>query len=188
AYDQGKPLQTVTIDKSIIEKADSSIDVSGFQQAWLQMKDTHEFFGVLNRFGVARRQAMRLAPGGYAIEITADSLKKVIEGVSERDLDIMVFIGSRGCIQIHTGKARKLLQTGPWFNILDPEFNMHLREDAIENVWLVKKPTIDGIVTSLEAFDAEGNIIVQFFGKRKPRIPEREDWRKVIEDFAVEKK
>src|SRR5690606_1827212 len=156
----GKVLQTFLVDKSIVEKPDSEIDVDNFSQAWLTLKDTHEFFGVLNKFGVGRRQAMRLAPEGYAIEITVDSIKRVLEGVSERNLDIMVFIGSRGCIQIHTGKARKLLQTGPWFNILDPEFNMHLREDAVENVWLVKKPTVDGFVTSIEAFDAEGNIIV----------------------------
>lgn len=182
---QGAPLETVPVDKSIVESPDSEIDVAGFQQAWLDLKDTHDFFGLLRKFGVARHQAMRLAPEGLATEISIPSLKRIIEGASERDLDIMVFIGSRGCIQIHTGKTKKLLQTGPWFNVLDPEFNMHLREDAITSVWLVKKPTEDGIVTSLEVFDKDGNIIVQFFGKRKPRIPEREDWRQVVADYAV---
>lgn len=182
---QGVPLETTPVDKTIEEAPDQEIDVAGFQQAWLDLKDTHEFFGMLRKFGVARRQAMRLAPEGHALEISVPSLKRILEGASERDLDIMVFIGSRGCIQIHTGKVKKLLQTGPWFNVLDPEFNMHLREDAIASVWLVKKPTEDGIVTSLEAFDKEGNIIVQFFGKRKPRIPEREDWRQVVADYSV---
>lgn len=182
---QGEPLQVALVDKTIEEAPDSEIDVAGFQQAWLELKDTHDFFGLLRKFGVARRQAMRLAPEGHATEISVPSLKRILEGASERDLDIMVFIGSRGCIQIHTGKVKKLLQTGPWFNVLDPEFNMHLREDGISSVWLVKKPTEDGIVTSLEAFDKDGNIIVQFFGKRKPRIPEREDWRQVVADYAV---
>ena len=181
---QGEPLQTSPVDKTITEKPDAEIDVDGFQQAWLDLKDTHDFFGLLKKYGIARRQAMRLAPEEHATQISVDSLKEIIENVSARELEIMVFIGSRGCIQIHTGKAQKLLQTGPWFNILDPEFNMHLREDGIDSVWLVKKPTTDGIVTSLEAFDKEGNIIVQFFGKRKPRIPEREDWRQVVADFA----
>jgi len=181
---QGEPLQTSPVDRSIIEKADTEIDVPGFQQAWLGLQDTHDFFGLLKKYGIARRQAMRLAPEGHATQISVDSLKQVIENVSARELEIMVFIGSRGCIQIHTGKTLKLLQTGPWFNILDPEFNMHLREDGIDTVWLVKKPTTDGVVTSLEAFDKDGNIIVQFFGKRKPRIPEREDWRQVVAEFA----
>ncbi|RQP15430.1 MAG: hemin-degrading factor [Parapedobacter sp.] len=185
APEQDVPLQTEEIDKSISESPDSEINVAGFQQAWIDLKDTHHFFGMLREFGVSRLQAMRLAPKEYAVQISVPSLKRILEGVSERDLEIMVFIGSRGCIQIHTGKAKKLLQTGPWFNILDPEFNMHLREDAIESVWLVKKPTKDGIVTSLEAFDADGNIIAQFFGKRKPGIPEREDWRQVVADYAI---
>ena len=178
-------ISIIPIDKQVPETGDQEIDVAGFREAWLQLEDTHHFFGLLKKFGVSRRQAMRLAPADHAVEITLDSLKRIVEGISERDLEIMIFIGNRGCIQIHTGKAKKLLQTGPWFNILDPEFNMHLREDGIESVWMVKKPTEDGIVTSLEVFDVDGNIIVQFFGKRKPRIPEREDWRKVVSDYMV---
>lgn len=182
---QGEPLQTEPVNQTIVENPDSGIDVAGFRQAWLDLKDTHHFFGLLRDFGVTRRQAMRLAPEGHATPISVASLKRILEGVSERNLDIMVFIGNRGCIQIHTGPVKKLLQTGPWFNVLDPEFNMHLREDGIESVWMVKKPTEDGIVTSLEAFDMEGQVIVQFFGKRKPRVPEREDWRQVVADYAV---
>ncbi|HWK58442.1 MAG TPA: ChuX/HutX family heme-like substrate-binding protein [Parapedobacter sp.] len=182
---QGEVPQTSPIDKTIHETPDSEIDVAGFQEAWLTLKDTHAFFGILQKFEVARHQSMRLAPKGYATQLSVGSLKRILEGASERDLDIMVFIGNRGCIQIHTGKTKKLLQTGPWFNVLDPEFNMHLRDDAIADVWLVKKPTEDGVVTSLEAFDADGNLIVQFFGKRKPRIPEREDWRQVVADYAI---
>src|SRR5690606_18633216 len=114
--------QTACVDKTINETPDNEIDVAGFQAAWLALKDTHAFFGMLQKFGVARHQSMRLAPEGPATQLSIASLKRIIEGVSERDLDIMVFIGSRGCIQIHTGKAKKLLQTGPWFNVLDPEF------------------------------------------------------------------
>lgn len=182
---QGEVPQTSPIDKTIHETPDSEIDVTGFQEAWLTLKDTHAFFGILQKFEVPRHQSMRLAPKGYATQLSVGSLKRILEGASERDLYIMVFIGNRGCIQIHTGKTKKLLQTGPWFNVLDPEFNMHLRDDAIADVWLVKKPTEDGVVTSLEAFDADGNLIVQFFGKRKPRIPEREDWRQVVADYAI---
>ena len=181
---QGEAIQTEPIAVPA-ETPDSEIDVSGFQQAWLALQDTHDFSGMLRKFGVGRRQSMRLAPEGHATPLTVASVKRIVEGASERDLDIMVFIGSRGCIQIHTGKTKKLLQAGPWFNVLDPEFNMHLREEAIADVWLVKKPTVDGIVTSIEAFDANGNIIVQLFGKRKPHIPEREDWRQAVRDYTV---
>lgn len=184
AVDQEAPLFIETAPARNDEKPDSEIDVNGFQSAWLSLKDTHDFYGLLHEFKVTRTQAMRLAPAGYVQKIDLLALKRVLEGVSARSMEIMVFIGNKGCIQIHTGFAKRLLQTGPWFNILDPEFNMHLREDAIANIWVVKKPTEDGFVTSIETYDAAGDIIVQFFGKRKPGIPEREDWRKVISDFA----
>lgn len=98
----------------------------------------------------------------------------------------MVFIGNNSCLQIHTGKAERIVRTGPWINVLDAEFNMHLRDDAIESVWIVKKPTDLGLVHSIEAYDNEGKLIVQFFGKRKPNIPEREDWREVVDLLAQE--
>src|SRR5690554_1255570 len=47
---QGQALQTSFVDKSIVEKPDHSIDINGFQQAWLALKDTHAFFGLLNKF------------------------------------------------------------------------------------------------------------------------------------------
>ena len=58
----------------------------------------------------------------------------------------MIFVSSRGCIQIHTGEVRKLLPMGPWFNVMDPNFNLHLREDHVASAWVVKKPTTDGVV------------------------------------------
>lgn len=166
------------------EKRDHDVEVSPFQDAWRNLKDTHDFHGLLKEYGLTRTQAMRLAPEGYVKSIPLHELKTILEEVSVRSLEIMVFIGNRGCIQIHTGLIQKLLQTGPWFNVLDPEFNMHLREDAIANIWVVKKPTTDGHVTSIEAYDATGDTIVQFFGKRKPGIPEREDWRQLIKEIT----
>eukprot|EP01133_Synstelium_polycarpum_P011164 gene11164-13004_t len=185
AEQQHNPLEITAAAQPAVEKADAEIDAEGFRTAWLNLKDTHEFHGMLRNFGVSRMQGLRLAPVGYASQITKDSLKSILHKASETDLEVMVFTGSAGCIQIHTGLVKKLLETGPWFNVLDPEFNLHLREDGIDAVWLVKKPTEDGIVTSIEVFDAQGNIIVQFFGKRKPGIPENENWRMTANELAV---
>ena len=40
-----------------------------------------------------------------------------------------------------------------------------------------------GLVHSVEAFDKHGTLIIQFFGKRKPNIPEREDWRALVKQL-----
>lgn len=177
AEDQGELLIIQPRKTPAIEKADAEADQSGFRERWLALKDTHEFHGLLREFGLSRTQGLRLAPVGYANQITVDSVKTILEQAAATDLEIMVFTGSTGCIQIHTGPVKNILVTGPWLNVLDPDFNLHLRADAIDKVWLVRKPTEDGVVTSIEVFDAQGEIIVQFFGKRKPGIPENEKWR-----------
>ena len=43
-----------------------------------------------------------------------------------------------------------------------------LREDLIQNAWIVQKPTLDGVVTSVEVFDGAGELMAMFFGSRKP--------------------
>lgn len=171
----------VAVALNIDEKPDSEIDVKGFQEAWETLKDTHAFFGMLKKFGVTRTQALRLAPNEtFAHKIEKDAIVKILEGAAEQKLPIMCFVGNRGNIQIHTGLVRKTMWHNNWFNVMDPDFNLHLDMDKIAQVWVVRKPTEDGVVTAIEVFNEMGEIIVQFFGKRKPGIPELEEWRKLV--------
>lgn len=181
AADQTKAIITETYDAPAAEKPDSEIDVQNFQDAWKNMTDTHQFFGITRKYGTTRTQALRLAPEGLVKEVGNDTVETLLQHCADNQVPIMIFVGSRGCIQIHTGEIYKLMRTGPWYNILDPELNMHLRTDAITQSFIVKKPSEDGIVTSLEIFDKAGNLIVQFFGKRKPGVPELESWRAAVE-------
>ena len=47
----------------------------------------------------------------------------------------------------------------------------------------MRKPTKDGHVTSLEAYDAQGEMIIQFFGERHEGEAELEDWRMIAENL-----
>ncbi|WP_290796995.1 ChuX/HutX family heme-like substrate-binding protein [Flavihumibacter sp. UBA7668] len=62
----------------------------------------------------------------------------------------------------------------------DTDFNLHLKMAAVSSAWLVKKPTVDGLVHSIEIFDSPGEMVVQFFGKRKPGLPAAANWRNGI--------
>ncbi len=162
---------------------DQEINIVDFQEEWKNLKDTHDFHDLLRKYKLTRTQAMRLAPEDYAQKIPITTLKSILENISANGQEIMIFTGSKGCIQIHTGPIKHLMETGPWYNVLDPDFNMHLRLDGIADLWRVKKPTADGLVHSIEAYDANGSTIVQFFGKRKPGIPESEGWRSLLKEF-----
>lgn len=156
---------------------DEDIDVAAFQAAWRAMTDTHEFFPLLRRFRLARTQALRLAPGDFAWRVNEGSARLVLQEAARSGMPIMCFVGNAGVIQIHTGPVQRVEVMGPWLNVLDPGFNLHLREDRIAAAWVVTKPTRDGAVTSLELFDAAGETMAMFFGERKPGRAELPAWR-----------
>jgi putative hemin transport protein len=178
-----QPVEAVESDDP--ETPDAEIDVEGFLSEWADLEDTHDFFPLLREYDVARAQALRLAEGQFTHRVPPSSLRSTLQAAAEHKTPIMVFVGSPGCIQIHTGPVKKLKATPPWYNVLDPGFQLHLNEEAIEQAWVVEKPTRDGLVTSLELLDAEGGIIARFFGKRKPGQPERSDWRTIVREQAA---
>jgi len=161
-------------------RLDTEIDVAGFLSAWDGMQDTHEFFGILRRFGLARTQALRLAEGRHTTRAALTSVDSLLRIAADRSVPLMVFVGNRGVIQIHTGVPKRVVVRDSWLNVLDPGFDLHLRQDRIAEAWIVRKPTADGIVTSLEVYSSDGEQIALLVGKRKPGMPESLGWRDVL--------
>ena len=183
--DQNPLIQTVVNESKSSFLKDDDIDWGEFRLAWENLKDTHDFFPMIKKFKVERQQAFRKIGKDFAYLVSNDSARKMLEMARDKDCHIMVFVGNRGCIQIHTGPVKKLVQSGDWYNVLDPEFNLHLKETEISTSWVTKKPTVDGHVTALELFDKNGDIIVTFFGKRKPGIPELDLWREIVDELQI---
>lgn len=180
--DQGTVQLVVPVDHTENELADREIDTEGLRETWKNLKDTHDFFGMLRKFKVTRTQALRLAPDSYyAKPVSNDSLRKCLTSAAADGTSIMVFVGNPGIIQIHTGPVQNIVDHGPWINVLDPKFNLHLKESGIAWSWVVRKPTEDGIVTSLELFNDKNELICTLFGERKPGKPELEAWRTIVD-------
>jgi len=166
------------------ERPDAEIDCAAFHEAWASLRDTHDFFGLLQRFGLSRTQALRLADPKFVQPVPNSSAHELLSRAAQAGVPIMVFVGNDGVIQIHSGLVQKIAVRGPWVNVLDADFNLHLREDHIAKAWIVRKPTLDGLVCSLELFDAQGRTIAMMFGERKPGKAERCDWRALLESLA----
>ena len=118
------------------EKPDSAIDVKEFQLAWNEINDVHQFNRLLTEFGVSREQAMRLAPPGAAERITPQAVRNLLEGVAKNQIKFMTFLGNGSTIQIYSGTINKVMEAGGYFNVLDPEFNLHLRDSAFVSGWV----------------------------------------------------
>lgn len=162
----------------------NSIDKAAFLKEWSELKDTHDFFGMLRKHKANRFDAMKIADGTFTRKVSTAHLQGLLETAASTRLPIMIFAGNRGNLQIHQGKVRTIrMMEGQdrWLNVLDPEFNMHLKLETNQTAWVVSKPTTDGTVTSIEVFDGNKNLIVQFFGLRKPGIPELKGWKELVD-------
>lgn len=171
----------LAVVKTMPTKPLSEINKEALLTDWSNMKDTHDFFGMIRKHQANRQDAVELAEGKYTYRVQKSGLKDVLEAAAKKHLPIMVFAGNRGNIQIHQGKIQTVRVMENWLNILDPDFNMHLREDHITSAWVVVKPTEDGEVTSIELFDKNKEMIVQFFGLRKPGLPELGKWKALVD-------
>ncbi len=160
---------------------DNEVDLAGLEEGWRSLQDTHDFHRLLGRFNVGRVQALKLVPNDLACPVAPEAVHAILEGAVSRQLAIMVFVGSPGVIQIHSGPVRNIKQAGPWLNVLDQGFNLHLRADRIDSAWIVRKPTCDGIVSSLELYDASGETIALLFAKRKEGQSSSTVWTSLLE-------
>lgn len=160
-----------------------SIDKEAFLSEWRALKDTHDFFPLLRNHKAHRFQALEIAEGEFSHRVSNDSVTKILETASVKKIPIMIFVGNKGNLQIHQDVVKRIIpmERGGqnWINVMDPEFNLHLRRDLIFHTWVVEKPTDDGVVTSVEVFDVNNNMIVQIFGLRKPGQSELIEWKQL---------
>lgn len=185
SIDQAPGIQVTSLDKPAAELPDQDIDVTAWRQSWRAMKDTHDFFGLLRQFKVTRTQGLRLADREFAQAMPTTVVKGLLGLVASAGTPIMVFVGNPGMLQIHSGPIQNVVSIGDWMNVMDPRFNLHLQMDSVAQAWLVRKPTTDGIVTSVELFNKNGEAIAMFFGERKPGNPELSAWRNAIEELLA---
>ncbi|MGE0798748.1 MAG: hemin-degrading factor [Lautropia sp.] len=161
-------------------------DRAALRARWLALQDTHDFAPMLRDLDLSRHAAIAGVGADLAQQVPNQTVEAVLQAAADTALPIMCFVGNRSMIQIHSGPVAKLMRTGPWYNVLDPTFNLHLNTAAIADSWIVNKPSRDGWITSLELFTADGTLIVQFFGARKPGIPEQPAWRALLAERCPE--
>ncbi|WP_275555294.1 ChuX/HutX family heme-like substrate-binding protein [Mixta sp. Marseille-Q2659] len=155
-------------------------DHVALEQEWRAMTDVHQFFGLLKRHRLSRQQAFRAVSDDLACQIGNDALAQLLTQAQQDGNEIMIFVGNRGCTQIFTGVIEKLMPTAGWLNVFNAAFTLHLMSDRIHESWITRKPTKDGIVTSLELFAEDGTQIAQLYGQRTEGMPEQAQWRRQI--------
>ncbi len=150
------------------------------RQEWAKMTDTHQFMRLTSKLKMNRLGAYRIVGEPFARPLPTNTVNTMLDAVRDQEIEVMIFVGNKGCIEIHGGPVRHLREMGPWQNILDPGFDLHLRLDHVAEVWAVNKPTKRGDAISYEAFDANGTIIFQVFGRRTEENDSRPAWNAIV--------
>jgi putative hemin transport protein len=142
-------------------------NIDAMRDRWDRMTDPHQFLPLTKKMKMNRLGAYRGVGAPHAVPLPPEAVTEVLTQAAAQAIPVMIFVGNAGCIQIHGGPIGNIVPMGPWINVMDPRFNLHLRADHIAEVWAVTKPSETGPAISVEAFDAAGGLILQIFGYRK---------------------
>ena len=96
-----------------------------------------------------------------------------------QDVKVMISGGFKAALE-------KLAPMRGWLNIFNTTFTLHLREESLDEVWVTRKPTSDGHVTSVELFAKDGTQIAQLYGQRSEGHPEQTQWRQQVDRLTRE--
>ncbi|WPB55248.1 hemin-degrading factor [Xylophilus sp. GOD-11R] len=154
-------------------RPDSAIDLAEFRLAWNEITDVHQFARLLTDFKVERQQALRLAPAGKTAALEPLAVRSLLHEAAAKRVAIMAFVGNRGVTQIFSGTVTRVEEAGGYFNVLDPTFNLHLRDRHFRSAWLIER----GNVVSVEFYDDQGDLAVSFFGVHARGEPQPEAWK-----------
>ncbi len=155
-------------DRAPVDAAKGDVDDADvLRDEWAKMTDTHQFMRLTSKLKMNRLGAYRIAGAPFVRPLAPWAVNDALVALGTQDTEVMLFVGNRGCIQIHSGPINKVKPVGPWQNVMDPDFNLHLRADHVAEVWAVEKPTKRGPALSIEGFDKDGALILQMFGRRK---------------------
>jgi len=162
----------------------ASLDAAAAEElraAWAAMTDTHQVAGLLRRSGLTKGALIRHLAPRFTTRLTDGTVETLLRIAANEQLPIMVFVRNPGCLQVHSGTVSTLKQVGPWFNVMDPGFHLHLRTDKIASVWAVRKPTAKGEVVSIEAFAADGTPIIMINGDPADANGTGSEWRILVD-------
>jgi len=92
------------------------------------------------------------------------SVEVVLNRAAELGTPLVVVVGNSGAVQLHRGPVQKILRTGPWINVLDETFNLHLRDNQLAAGWRIRELTDIGAI-SLCWSDGQHRPVLQIFSE-----------------------
>ncbi|MPQ77318.1 ChuX/HutX family heme-like substrate-binding protein [Hydrogenovibrio sp. JE_KL2] len=163
------------------------VDVQALRKDWRSIEDSHHVNALLKAYGLTRPQVYERL-GDDAKQLDKDGLKTLLETASEQQWRLNMFAPNGVATQIHSGPVSKIVEMGPWLNVLDPKFNLHLNATLVTQVWSVSK-YLDGRVNSrsVQLFDAnQQSVMMVYFAPEMANTLQEASWNAFLDKWEAE--
>lgn len=160
-------------------------DPAFIRQRWSKIKDVHEGNRIIKNYGHSKAIAYEDLGTEYAQPLATESVEQLLRSVADQQHPIILFGMNAGAVQSYAGTISNIVMHGPWFNILDPGFNIHLMPKQIGQVWHIRKPTSEGTVNSLSVLDFDGDEIMVITDHRMRGECEAGLWNHLLQQLPA---
>ena len=89
--------------------------------------------------------------------LNSNTLRKLLNKASDTQKPIQIHGLGLNAIQYHRDIVEKIVDYGPWLNVIDKNFNIHILEKGISKTILFKYSQNNKEVYSIECFDSNNN-------------------------------
>ena len=147
-------------------------------------RDSEDFYTGLMTMGIVSNQVE--TDTSTLDFLTPDLLEPLLNKIAAQGLSISICVRNFGCIQVYQGPIHNIRITGPWFNILDEHFSLHLNTEAMSG-FRVKTQSTDEkqVLKILEFVDANHQIIALMLLNADQETGSMNLWNDLINGFEI---
>lgn len=131
----------------------AEVDHEAFMQKWQHLGELNNFPRLMQQFRLNRLQTIRMTGEAHSQRLNREAARQVIETAGRQGIPVEIAVENSGLVHKRVGAMPRLETYGKWMNLLQDNFNLHIDESQINQVWRVAVPTKHGVVHVLEIFD-----------------------------------
>jgi len=156
-------------------------DFPAFLAAWDAVSDARDLHALLAQSQGGALSYLQQMCAESVLAVSVNAARTLLENAATEAVSVCILVGNAGVTQAHQGAVDKVVVMGPWLNVLDPGFNLHLREDHIASAWVVVQSSVQGMFSALTLLDQSGGLIALFAADRVADKPEAVAWAALID-------
>jgi putative hemin transport protein len=130
-------------------------------QKWESLKNYHRFDNLEFYLGNSLLDIVTRLGEDLARKIPTDASTQLLLGLANKDISISYIVKNMGCTQLFRGPVRNVFVKDDWFNVKDPDFNLHILKTQLDTGYLVHVPLINNHRLALLFFNKQGELALE---------------------------